>query len=353
MRRDSAALSPLRHWGRCAGRLARRGYWPFALTWCALVWVGLRWSNLWLCLLVLALLWPLAAASVRRLHDSDRTGSWLWLALIPGINLILVALLMAPPQQRPSIYDRDGHAPITAGLVGAVSAVMVLIALLASVASVPRAGMVPALMPGDLVLIWRRGGGGWANASCWPANCHTHAGSTPQRGELIAIRADGVAYGRAVAQAGDTVEIQAGILLLNGQPIPLRRLGTYQEPFGAQGPLRLLPRCANGAVGLGAICQKPAFEERLGDASYTVLDGGQTALDNYGPVTVPEGHVFVLADSRDAPEDSRVAATAGGLGFVAQSDIIGRPARVLISGRGASLWYLWRWRWDRIWERVS
>ena len=42
-------------------------------------------------------------------------------------------------------------------------------------------------------------------------------------------------------------------------------------------------------------------------------------FDNYGPVTVPVGHYFVLGDNRDDSSDSRV------WGFVPEANIIGTP----------------------------
>jgi signal peptidase I len=46
--------------------------------------------------------------------------------------------------------------------------------------------------------------------------------------------------------------------------------------------------------------------------------------DNYGPVRVPEGHVFVLGDSRDNSDDSRY------FGFVRVGDMIGRVYKIYL-----------------------
>lgn len=304
----------------------------------------------------LVLFWPVVAAAGRRLHDTGRSATWLWLGLVPGLNLVLLPMLLAAPQQRPSIYDRGDDNPIGPALVGAVACLLALLLVFAVPVQVPRAGMKPALRPGDIVLVWRRGAGGWANASCWPAKCLTKSGHMPEMGTVLAIRNkdNRVSFARVVAGPGDVVSITNGRLQINANPVQTARVGTFTEPFGAQGPQQILPRCANGAVGLGAACQKPALRETLGNgAAYLILDSGHSALDRFGPVTIPEETVFVLADNRDVPEDSRIAISTGGLGFVAQSDIIGRPARILISARGASPWAVWTWRWTRILERIT
>ncbi|MGK2948061.1 MAG: signal peptidase I [Acidimicrobiales bacterium] len=63
------------------------------------------------------------------------------------------------------------------------------------------------------------------------------------------------------------------------------------------------------------------------------LPAGVTTGD-FGPVTVPEGHVFVLGDNRGNSQDSRFAA----LGPVPEDRIVGRAvARVWPPGRTAFL----------------
>ncbi|WP_028782568.1 signal peptidase I [Thalassobacillus devorans] len=45
---------------------------------------------------------------------------------------------------------------------------------------------------------------------------------------------------------------------------------------------------------------------------------------NYGPVKVPDGHYFVMGDNRSISKDSR-----NGLGFIKESEIIGRSELVI------------------------
>ncbi len=57
-------------------------------------------SALWLVVMavvVLALLLPSLAVSVRRLHDTNRSGWWYWIVLVPCIGGIWYLILMLSP----------------------------------------------------------------------------------------------------------------------------------------------------------------------------------------------------------------------------------------------------------------
>ncbi len=92
-------LKVLRQYAHFEGRARRREYWYFAL-FNVLVALGLGLIDGALGIGVLGPLYSLAvlipglAVSVRRLHDTGRSGWWLLIALVPIIGVIVLLVLM-------------------------------------------------------------------------------------------------------------------------------------------------------------------------------------------------------------------------------------------------------------------
>ena len=182
-------------------------------------------------------------------------------------------------------------------------------------------------------------------------------GGTPEQGDVVVFRhpVSGRDYiKRLIGMPGDKVQMKNGQLLINGQAVDQKPDGLFKEIMEPQGSFGNRPRCSNGAVGLGGVCEKQRFTETLPNGvQYTTLNIGKQSLDNTGIFTVPEGEYFFIGDNRDNSTDSRVRQASNGVGFVKYEDLIGRADRIMFSSAGRSMMYFWTWRADRFFKAVQ
>jgi signal peptidase I len=182
-------------------------------------------------------------------------------------------------------------------------------------------------------------------------------GGEPERGDVVVFRhpISGRDFiKRLIGLPGDKVQLTDGIISINGEVVPQAPDGQFEEMMELQGPQGLRPRCANGAVGQGGICIKDrAIETLPNGVSYEVLNIGPQASDRTGVYTVPEGEYFFMGDNRDNSADSRLAQSAGGVGFVPYENLIGRADRIVFSSAGRSMLFFWTWRSDRFFKAVK
>ena len=182
-------------------------------------------------------------------------------------------------------------------------------------------------------------------------------GGMPQQGDVVVFRhpVSGRDYiKRLIGMPGDKVQMKNGQLLINGQAVDQKPDGLFKEIMEPQGSFGNRPRCSNGAVGLGGVCEKQRFTETLPNGvQYTTLNIGKQSLDNTGIFTVPEGEYFFIGDNRDNSTDSRVHQARNGVGFVKYEDLIGRADRIMFSSAGRSMLYFWTWRADRFFKAVQ
>ncbi|GGL77208.1 signal peptidase I [Wenxinia marina] len=182
-------------------------------------------------------------------------------------------------------------------------------------------------------------------------------GDMPERGDIVVFRhpVTGLDFiKRVIGLPGDRIQVTDGLLHINDEPVEVEPAGLFVETMAPQGPQGLIPRCANGAVGIGAECQKRRFIETLPNGvSHSILDIGMQGSDNTGVYTVPEGYLFFMGDNRDNSTDSRVPQAARGVGFVPFEDLVGRADRVIFSSAGRSMLAFWTWRGDRFFKALE
>jgi signal peptidase I len=218
---------------------------------------------------------------------------------------------------------------------------------------IPSGSMLPTLYIGDYLVVakWPYGFSRYSFPFSFPSFDGRFLGMTPRRGDVVVFRhptenADLIK--RVIGLPGDTVAVVNGALILNGKPVPRAPLHRIQIPVSPNTPCNAVPPAmpviANSPS--GSVCTYHAFAETLpGGPSYTVLDQiSDGPADNFGPVRIPPGSVFLMGDNRDDSLDSRFPTQVGGVGMVPVDHLIGRGLVTFWSTDGsASYWKPWTW----------
>ncbi|WP_340107153.1 signal peptidase I [Pikeienuella sp. HZG-20] len=169
-------------------------------------------------------------------------------------------------------------------------------------------------------------------------------GGEPERGDVIVFkhpRSGEDFIKRLVGLPGDTVQMQGGVLHINGEPVGMRQDGFFVEDID---PMRT--RCIDKPMIDGEIkCVKEIWVETLPNGREHVIlnaDGNLSqGTDNTRVFTVPEGEYFFMGDNRDNSNDSRL-----GVGFVPYENLVGRAELIALSSDGP-FYEIWNWRWGR------
>lgn len=203
---------------------------------------------------------------------------------------------------------------------------------------IPSESMMPVLLKGDRLVVSKYPYG-WSYVSPsfhpLPFIAGRIWGHLPERGDIVIVTPQGSREDyikRVIGLPGDLIEVRDGQVILNGVPVPQKTLPPMRIPVDANAP------CPAGQFP-GALvhgddgkdyCVLTVREEVLPNGrSHRVIDAGPSELDWYGPVRVPEDHVFLMGDNRDNSADSRAPLSARGLGGPVPFESIGGRAEFI------------------------
>ncbi len=233
------------------------------------------------------------------------------------------------------------------GLLWVLLAVLAFHSFVAKPFYIPSESMMPTLLKGDRLVVSKYPyGWSWVSPSfhVFPHWQGRLLGKMPKRGDIVIItppQSSEDYIKRVIGLPGDTIEVRGGRLILNGQMVKWERRPPAMIPIDANVPcgIEFSGFLTEGADGKD-YCRLPIVRETLPNGvTYDTIDLGQSPGDNYGPVTVGPGQVFVMGDNRDRSADSRFPAgpPENGLGGpVPWENIGGRAEFITFSLDGSS-----------------
>jgi signal peptidase I len=192
---------------------------------------------------------------------------------------------------------------------------------------IPTGSMENTLLVGDFLLVNKAVFG----AGVPFTSARTPAFAEPARGDIVVFvpphEPDRNYVKRLIGMPGDTLEMQAKTLFVNGQP-QTEPWVRHSDPNDSYSP-GMFWQCAHAPAEAAATCRP--------------------TRDNWGPLVIPEHRYFMLGDNRDDSEDSRY------WGFVDRPSLKGRPLFLYYSfdpGSSRALPWLSSIRWARLGRRV-
>ena len=220
------------------------------------------------------------------------------------------------PETKPATDKSSALWREIKGLFWVLLAVLLFHSFVAKPFYIPSESMMPTLLKGDRLVVSKYPyGWSWVSPSFHlaPQMEGRLFGKLPERGDVVIVTPPGAREDyikRVVGLPGDTVEVRDGRLILNGEPVRRQVRPPAMIPVDANAPcgIEFIGFQVEAADGK-RYCRLPIIRETLpGGATYDTIDLGESPGDNYGPVTVPAEHVFLMGDNRDRSADSRFEA---------------------------------------------
>jgi len=219
--------------------------------------------------------------------------------------------------------------------------------------SIPSGSMLPTMAIGDYLFVakWPYGYSRYSFPFQFPPFEGRVLSQLPERGDVVVFKKPGEEVDwvkRVIGLPGDTVAVEDGRLVLNGQPVSRTDAGRVAIPISPNSPCRVVDGATpdRTIVDDEQACRYPTYRERLPDGrDWLVIDQvDDPRADHFGPIRVPAGHVFLMGDNRDDSLDSRYSPSEGGLGPVPVDRLVGKAGFAFWSTDGsASYWLPWTW----------
>ena len=249
-------------------------------------------------------------------------------------------------KKRKRTADEGSWGKLARDIVVILLLVLVIHSCVAKPFYIPSDSMMPTLRNGDRLIVSKYPYG-WSYASVSfhlaPQMKGRLFGKLPKRGDIVVLehpitRVDYIK--RVIGLPGDTIELRSGALIINGKPIRREVQPMLSIPVDANLPgpdsslYRFVQRGDDGRMTLDL----PVVRETLpGGATFDTIDMGPGyTTDDYGPVTVPADHLFLMGDNRDGSVPVAMKGLGGPVPFEA---IAGRAEIISFSTDGTTEWY--------------
>lgn len=192
---------------------------------------------------------------------------------------------------------------------------------------IPSGSMKPTILIGDRVFVNKLA----YDLKIPYTTFHIAEWSNPKRGDIVVFYSpeDGKRLiKRVIGLPGDTLGMNQNRLFINGEFIKY-------APFHEE---------SKDQIELDQQSEPVFLNENLIEKQHSVMFlPSRPSLNTFSPVTIPEGHYFMMGDNRDNSADSRV------FGFVKRKLIVGRAINVVISRKGSFL----HPRWNRFFKELT